>query len=45
MQKSEIKISVVLIIFLLSSPISTHAISYDGEIFLDNSEKIGRAHV
>jgi len=39
MQKSEIKISVVLIIFLLSSPISTHAISYDGEIFLDNSEK------
>jgi len=38
MQKPEIKISIVLILFLLFSPISTHAISFDGENFFDNSE-------
>jgi subtilisin family serine protease len=38
MQKSEIQLSIFLILFLLFSPISTHAISLDGEIFFDNSE-------
>ena len=38
MQKSEIKLSIVLILFLLFSPISIHAISFEGEIFFDNSE-------
>jgi len=38
MQKSEIKIYIFLILFLLFSPISTHAISFDDEIFFDNSE-------
>ena len=38
MLNTEIKISVVLILFLLFSPISTHAISFDGENFFDNSE-------
>ena len=38
MQKSEIKLTIVLIVFLLFSPISIHAISFDGENFFDNSE-------
>ena len=38
MQKSEIKISIVLILFLLFSPISIHAIPLDGEIFFNDSE-------
>ena len=38
MQKSEIKLFIVLIVFLLFSPISIHAISFDGENFFDNSE-------
>ena len=38
MQKSETILSIVLILFLLFSPISTHAISFDEEIFFDNSE-------
>ncbi|MDC0387846.1 S8 family serine peptidase [Nitrosopumilus sp.] len=38
MQKSEIQLSIFLILFLLFSPISTHAISFDDENFFDNSE-------
>ena len=38
MQKSEIQLSIVLILFLLFSPISTHAISFDEETFFGNSE-------
>jgi len=38
MQKSEIKLTIVLILFLLFSPISIHAISFEGENFFDNSE-------
>jgi len=38
MQKPDIKISIVLILFLLFSPISSHAISFDGETFFGNSE-------
>ena len=38
MQKSEIQLSIFLILFLLFSPISTHAISFDDEIFFDNSK-------
>ena len=38
MQKPEIKLYIFLILFLLFSPISTHAISLDGENLLDNSE-------
>ena len=38
MQKPEIKLSIVLIVFLLFSPISIHANPFDGETFFDNSE-------
>ena len=38
MQKPEIKLSIVLTLFLLFSPISTHAISFDEQNFIDNSE-------
>jgi len=38
MQKSEIKITIVLILFLLFSPISIHALPFDGQNSFDNSE-------
>jgi len=38
MQKPKVIIPVVLILFLLFSPISTHANSFDDEIFFDNSK-------
>ena len=38
MQKSEIKLSIVLILFLLFSPITTHAISFDEQNIVDNSK-------
>jgi len=38
MQKSEIKITIVLILFLLFSPISIHALPFDGQSSFDNSE-------
>jgi len=38
MQKSEIQLSIFLILFLLFSPISTNAISLDGGNFFSNSE-------
>ena len=37
MQKTEIKISIVSILFLLFSPINIHAIPINEEIFFDNS--------
>ena len=38
MQKSEIQLSIFLILFLLFSPISTYAISLDGQNFFNNLE-------
>jgi len=38
MQESEIKLTIVLIVFLLFSPISIHAISFDEQNLIDNSE-------
>ena len=38
MQKPKVIIPVVLILFLLFSPISTHANSFDDEFFFDNSK-------
>ena len=38
MRKSEIQLSIFLILFLLFSPISIHANPFDGETFFDNSQ-------